>query len=35
MLQILHKLHTNDHLDVEFMNIFDKYDSYFNNIYVK
>lgn len=28
MYQILHKLHTNEHLDVEFMNMFDKYDSY-------
>lgn len=28
MCQILHKLHTNEHLDVEFMNMFDKYDSY-------
>lgn len=28
MSQILHKLNTNEHLDVEFMNMFDKYDSY-------
>lgn len=28
MSQILHKLHTNEYLDVEFMNMFDKYDSY-------